>query len=573
MKSKFANLGFKKIKKLQKDNKFELPITNVNKTEKRNLLIKKYRLEIVRYIMDNEVNKVLATLNKLILLNFDINQPDELGFTLLQRCCSRGNEHAVKMLLHNGANTDVTGSAHKNTPLHEAAWNGFSKCLNLLILAGAKVNASNKLGFTPLHLTAQNGHNQSTRILLLAGSYVKKVNNFGDTPLQTAARYGHAGVTKLLIMAKSDLNHKNYNGDCALDIVQSLGYRKMYQMMIKHGGHFTNFNPSKCIRPVSDEKKIENENQVINKHKLCKGGANRYKIENGDKSFRMYNKINDLYNDGLGSLSSLQSGNEHILLLKKFRNQNKPNSVLFDDDNFHNVSINRRKINPGGVNEKRTRWCSDETALTKKYSIHRTEQWVSERAERVNMRSRQFQKRDTFHSREQKNYSDLDSIKCNQSNTMMCTPKNRKSPKYNIEINIENKSQNDMCRNCTHSKTESSVKYENLDDKLIKKDMYDFVKKKIQYWNIDSESGRYSCSNPTSDYILSSDNANFPQNTSLGFYKDKINSKSNQSSKSIKSNTSSIISSYQSRLIDKMKLKSKYKYKNEIQESGFITYI
>jgi len=91
---------------------------------------------------------------------------------------------------------------HGNTPLHEAAWRGYSRLVK--VLSGLKtVNRQNNGGFTSLHLSCQAGHNQSTRELLIAGADPNLVNTYGDTPLHTAVRYGHAGVARILLSARA----------------------------------------------------------------------------------------------------------------------------------------------------------------------------------------------------------------------------------------------------------------------------------------------------------------------------------------------------------------------------------
>lgn len=88
-----------------------------------------------------------------------------------------------------------------NTPLHECASRGYSRCCKLLCskfnvknekkdktkkgtsletksaLQAAVLSIRNNEGNTPLHLAAQNGHNQSCRELLLAGTDPDLQNN------------------------------------------------------------------------------------------------------------------------------------------------------------------------------------------------------------------------------------------------------------------------------------------------------------------------------------------------------------------------------------------------------------
>ncbi len=53
-----------------------------------------------------------------------------------------------------------------NTALHEAAWNGNSDIVKILLNAFCFVDSINNSGFTPLHLASQNGHVKVVKTLL-----------------------------------------------------------------------------------------------------------------------------------------------------------------------------------------------------------------------------------------------------------------------------------------------------------------------------------------------------------------------------------------------------------------------
>ena len=60
-------------------------------------------------------------------------------------CASRwGHDKCVEMLLNAGANIEAA-SMYGNTALSDAAWGGHEKCLELLIKAGADVKNSTAL--------------------------------------------------------------------------------------------------------------------------------------------------------------------------------------------------------------------------------------------------------------------------------------------------------------------------------------------------------------------------------------------------------------------------------------------
>ena len=53
-----------------------------------------------------------------------------------------------------------------NTALHEAAWNGHSDVVKVLLNAFCFVDGINNSSFTPLHLASQSGHAKTVKTLL-----------------------------------------------------------------------------------------------------------------------------------------------------------------------------------------------------------------------------------------------------------------------------------------------------------------------------------------------------------------------------------------------------------------------
>lgn len=72
-------------------------------------------------------------------------------------------------------------------PLHEAATRGFDKLAELLIRAGANVNAKNKKLNTPLHLVAKYGNSNSyyhlAELLINSNAEINARNSEAKTPL------------------------------------------------------------------------------------------------------------------------------------------------------------------------------------------------------------------------------------------------------------------------------------------------------------------------------------------------------------------------------------------------------
>ena len=63
-----------------------------------------------------------------------------------------------------------------NSPLHIAASNGDTATVNVLISAGADLNAKDSNGSTPLHLPVAGGHVEAAQALLKAGAEISDTN-------------------------------------------------------------------------------------------------------------------------------------------------------------------------------------------------------------------------------------------------------------------------------------------------------------------------------------------------------------------------------------------------------------
>jgi ankyrin repeat protein len=102
------------------------------------------------------------------------------------------------------------------TALHWAAYRDDVQSADVLLKAGARVNAANDLGATPLWLASQNGSEIMTRRLLDAGANPNLALLSGETPLMVAARTGNPSVARMLLEKGANINARATRDQTAL---------------------------------------------------------------------------------------------------------------------------------------------------------------------------------------------------------------------------------------------------------------------------------------------------------------------------------------------------------------------
>ena len=122
---------------------------------------------------------------------------------------SRGDRVAVMALLKKAADVNAA-QGDGMTALHWAAMNGDLEMTQMLLVAGANVRATTRLGtYTPLYLASQQGHAGVIDALVKAGADVKAGTPNGTTPLMVAAASGELDAVKVLVENGGDVNGKD----------------------------------------------------------------------------------------------------------------------------------------------------------------------------------------------------------------------------------------------------------------------------------------------------------------------------------------------------------------------------
>lgn len=131
-------------------------------------------------------------------------QPD--GMTALHWAAARGDAKLANMLIFAGARLEAATRNGTYTPLHLAAKSGRASTVKALLAAGANANAATTSGgATPLHFAADQGNTEVIAALIERGAKVNaKETAFGQTPLMWAASSNRAAAVELLIAKGAD---------------------------------------------------------------------------------------------------------------------------------------------------------------------------------------------------------------------------------------------------------------------------------------------------------------------------------------------------------------------------------
>jgi len=128
-----------------------------------------------------------------------VNAYSSDGFYPLGLAAFFGHPEAVRLLLARGA--DVAQAARnpmRVQALHAGAASKSFEVVQLLVEAGAPVNAQQQKGWTPLHEAVRQGNEAMVRLLLAHGADPKQQNEDGKSAIGLAADETKPAILKLL---------------------------------------------------------------------------------------------------------------------------------------------------------------------------------------------------------------------------------------------------------------------------------------------------------------------------------------------------------------------------------------
>lgn len=168
---------------------------------------------------------------------------DKHGATALHHAAQYGQTEAAQFILERDPEkineiTKLTYNYHRHslyTALHEAAYNGHSKTIALLLSYGADTESRDFHGSTALHLAAMYGHTQALKLLLSSGASVAAIDRFERTPLHLAAAKGHTACVETLLAYEADIEAKAKENRTPLHVAAETGRLEVIKCLVKNG--------------------------------------------------------------------------------------------------------------------------------------------------------------------------------------------------------------------------------------------------------------------------------------------------------------------------------------------------
>ncbi len=187
----------------------------------------------------------VSMVEKILAAGVDVNAKNGQGETPLFQAVGRLPEIA-RMLLENGANPNARSNRNA-TPLHRAVCFDKTDVTQLLLAAGADINACDDEGRTPL-VCCFGSENPNFDLLLEAGADVnfgKEGKNSGR-PIEAALQTGHIELVIKLLDAGAKLAKRTPNDPIPLFLAARLGDRRLMERLVEMGEDIHERDSNRC---------------------------------------------------------------------------------------------------------------------------------------------------------------------------------------------------------------------------------------------------------------------------------------------------------------------------------------
>ena len=159
------------------------------------------------------------------------------GFTPLHVAAQEGDVENVRLLLRAGVDPDVRNKL-KQTALWQVSWQRHQRVVeiaNVLIDAGANVDAADTDGWTPLHMAVRHDNRALLESLIRRGANVGARTNRGNTALSLAIIEERHEALRVMMKAGANVNVSNGSDYAPLQTAVWRGEVALVDMLLKHG--------------------------------------------------------------------------------------------------------------------------------------------------------------------------------------------------------------------------------------------------------------------------------------------------------------------------------------------------
>ena len=137
---------------------------------------------------------------RLLKIGADVNAINHYGETPLHRAAYHGFTGKIRLLLRNKADVSARAQRGETPLLYAARPEGYPEAVLALLEGGADADGADNFGMTPLHGAAMIGDIEVARILVERGkAQLNLQTRVGSTPLHVAAVFGKSGFVRFLL--------------------------------------------------------------------------------------------------------------------------------------------------------------------------------------------------------------------------------------------------------------------------------------------------------------------------------------------------------------------------------------
>jgi len=208
------------------------------------------------------------------------------------------NDQVFIDAIENRQNIDIADPAHDGrAPLMEASERGAVRIAQLLIDAGADVNAETSLGTTVLMYAAKGGDPEIVDELINHGARITSRNKDGNTALLLASGWGNTDVVHRLLDHGAKISEANNDGVTPIMIAAGAPDSSTYFYLAEHGANAVvgapNGTNALCFLLRSREPSIRIFNDLLRKGI----DVNTSDPKNGETPLMMAIEFDDYFHD------------------------------------------------------------------------------------------------------------------------------------------------------------------------------------------------------------------------------------------------------------------------------------